>query len=220
MLFDARHDALPSYAMRALAGAAMLGGFAAFILLIGGGPLAIEMKLLYALLPAIVGGAFGAISAAKDRNETPVGLALAYAIVGMVFGPLILGVGVAAIQLVAWPLSLPAASFSDLGWKWWIGSMLLASGHYSSSALSKVASQETSKTSLRYILCRFFGPIIDTFAIVVVLWMCFAPEFPPRDQWLPAAIGIGTGWALLEIGPRIFRSVLRRTGDPAGSDHC
>jgi hypothetical protein len=39
MLFDARRDALPSYAMRALAGAALLGGFAAFLLLIAGGPL-------------------------------------------------------------------------------------------------------------------------------------------------------------------------------------
>jgi hypothetical protein len=214
MLFDARGDALPRYATRALAGAATIGGFAAFILLIGGGQLAIEMKLLYALVPAIVGGALGYISAANEREEINIGLALAYAIVGVVFGPLILGVGVAVIQVVAWLLTLPAPSFSDLGWKWWIGSMVLASGHYSASALSKVASQETSKTSLRYFLCRFFGPVIDTFAIVVVLWMCFAPELPPREQWLPAALGIAAGWALIEIGPRIFRSAFGKNRRP------
>jgi hypothetical protein len=214
MLFDARRDALPSYAMRALAGAATFGGFTAFILLIAGGQLAIEMKLLYALVPAIEGGALGYISAAKDRNETSVGLAIAYAIVGVVFGPLILGVGVAAIEVVAWLLTLPAPSFNDLSWKWWIGSMLLASGHYSASTLAEVASQETSTTSLRYILCRFFGPVVDTFAIAVVLLMCFAPEFPPRNQLLPAAIGIGAGWALLEIGSRIFRSVFGKSRRP------
>jgi hypothetical protein len=217
MLYDARRDALPSYAMRALAGAALLGGFAAFILLIGGGQAPLETKLLYASFAAIEGGAFGTISAAKDRNETNLGLVLASAIVGVVFGPLILGVGVAAIQVVAWLLTLPAPSFNDLSWKWWIGSMILASGHYSASTLSKVASREISKTSLRYVLCRFFGPAIDTFAIAVVFWIWLEPEFPTRAQWLPAALGMGAACALLEIGPRIFRSVFGKNG-PARND--
>jgi hypothetical protein len=215
MLSNARRDALPSYAMRALAGAAILGGFTAFILLIAGGPLPLATKLLYASLPAIVGAAFGYVSAAKDRNETPLGLAIAYAIVGVVFGPLILGICIAAIDLVAWPLGLPAPLFTDLGWKWWIGSMLLASGHYSASALSKVASQETSKTSLGYVLCNFLGQAIDTFAFAVVLLMCFAPEFPTREQWLPAAIGIVAGCVLLEIAPRIFRFVFGKIRRPS-----
>jgi hypothetical protein len=215
MLFDARRGDLPSYATRTLAGAATFGGFAAFILLIGGGQLAIEMKLLYALVPAIVGGALGTISAANDREEINVGLALAYAIVGVVFGPLFLGLGVAIIDVVAWPLGLPAPLFTDLGWKWWIGSMVLASGLQSAGTLSKVANQEISKTSLRYVLCWFLGEIVGTLAIAVVLLMCFAPEFPTRVQWLPAALGMGAGWALATVGPRIVRSVFgknRRAG--------
>src|ERR1700716_2788041 len=104
MLFDARRDALPSYALRALAGAAILGGLAIFFLLMGGSLLPLETKLLYAALPAVVGGALGTISAANDRNETNVGLAIAYAIVGVVFGPLLLGGCIAIIDVVAWPL--------------------------------------------------------------------------------------------------------------------
>ena len=69
MLWDARRDALPSYAMRALAGAALLGGFTAFILLIAGGPLPLATKLLYASLPAIVGGAFGTISGSRVADR-------------------------------------------------------------------------------------------------------------------------------------------------------
>jgi hypothetical protein len=214
MLFDARRDALPSCAMRALAGAAIFGGFAAFILLIGGGPLPLATKLLYALVPAIVGGALGYISTANDRNEINVGLALAYAIVGVVFGPLILGVGVAVIQVVAWLLTLPAPSFNDLGWKWWIGSMLLASGLQSASTLSAVARQETSKTSWRYLLCQFLGQALGAVAFTVVFWIWLEPEFPPRNQWLPAALGIGAGWALLEVGSRIFRSVFGKNRRP------
>jgi hypothetical protein len=215
---DARRDELPSYAKRALAGAALLGGLTAFYLFIGGGQLAPEKKLLYALLPAIEGGALGYISAAKDRNETNVGLALAYAIVGVVFGPLFLGFCLAAIEVVAWLLTMPAPLFKDVGWKWWIGSMVLFSGLQSARTLSEVARQETSKTSLRYILCKFLGRVIDALALAAVLLMCFAPQFPTREQWLPAALGIGAGCVLLEAGSRIFRSVFRRTADPARND--
>jgi len=214
MLLDARRDALPSYVLRASAGAAMLGGFAAFILLLAGGQQPIEMKLLYALVPAIVGGALGIISAAKERNETNLGLALAYAIAGVVFGPLVLGVGVAVIDVVAWLLAIPAPTFADLSWKWWIGAMVLFSGHYSANTLSEMADREISKTSWRYVLCRLSGKVLDTFAIAVVLLMCLAPEFPTRAQWLPAAIGIVAGCALLEIGSRIFRSVFAKNRRP------
>jgi hypothetical protein len=214
MLYDARREELPSYAKRTLAGAALLGGFAAFILFVGGGLLAPEMKLLYAALPAIVGGALGTISAAKDRNETTIGLALAYAIVGVVFGPLVLGFCVAVIDVAAWLLTLRAPLFTDLSWKWWIGSMVLFSGLQSASILSKVAAQETAKTSPRYILCYFLGQAIDTLAIAALLLLCFVPEFPAREQWLPAVLGAAAGCALLEAGSRIFRSLLRKTRRP------
>jgi MFS family permease len=215
MLTDARRDALPSYAMRASVGAALLGGLAIFFLLMGGSLLPPATKLLYASLPAIVGGALGTISAAKDRNETNLGLALAYAIAGVVFGPLILGVSVAIIDVVGWLLGMPAPSFADVGWKWWIGSMILASGLQSGSRLSDVASREPSKTSLRYVLCEFFGQAIGAFAIAVVFWICFEPEFPTGKQWLLAALAIGAGCAVMGVGSWIVRSVFgkkRRIG--------
>jgi hypothetical protein len=218
MLCDARRDELPSYGTRASIGAAVLGGLAAFFLLIGGSPLPLETKLLYAALPAVVGGAFGTISAANDRKEINVGLALAYAIVGMVFGPLLLGLCVAIIEAVAWLLALPVPLFEDVSWKWWIGSMVLASGLHSAGTLSAVARQETSKTSPRYVLCEFFGQALGTFAFAVAFWIWLEPEFPPHNQWLPAALGIGAGFLLLEVGSRIVRSLFRRTADPAGND--
>ena len=210
MLTDARHDELLGYGMRASIGAVLLGGLAAFFLFVAGGQAPFETKLLYASLAAIQGGAFGYISVAKDRSETNLGLVIAYAIVGVVFGPLILGVGVAIIDAVAWLLGIPALLFTDLSWKWWIGAMVLASGLYSSSTLSKVASQETSKTSLRYVLCEFFGQAVGPFAIVLVAWMCFEPEFPTREQWPLAVILIAAGCVVMEIGLRIVRAVAAR----------
>jgi integral membrane sensor domain MASE1 len=215
MLFDARHDALPSYAMRALSGAALLGGLAAFFLFIAAGQAPLATKALFAIVAAIQGAALGTISAAKDRNETNLRVALAYAIVGVVFGPLILGAGVVVVELVTWLLGMPALLFKDVGWQWWIGAMVLASGLQAASTLSEVAKQETSKTSPRYVLTAFFGQTLDTFAIVLVAWMCFEPEFPTPQRWLLAALAIGAGCTLMEIASRIIRSRFRRTAAPA-----
>jgi hypothetical protein len=218
MLCDARHDELLGYGMRASIGAALLGGSAAFFLFIAAGPAPFETKALYATLAAIQGGAFGYISAAKDRKETSIGLALAHAIVGLVFGPLILGISVAAIGVVAWLLGMPALLFADVGWTWWIGSMVLASGLHAARTLSEVAKQELSKTSPRYLLTEFFGQTLGTFAIALVLWMCFEPELPAPKQWLLAALAIGAGIALLEGGFRIVRAVFRRSTAPTRND--
>jgi len=218
MLFDARPDQPLSYAMQASIGAALLGGFAAVFLFVAAGQAPLETKALYATLAAIEGGAFGYISAAKDRKETGIGLALAYAIVGLVFGPLILGVSVAAIGLLTWLLGMPALLFTDVGWTWWIGAMVLASGFYSASALSEVASRETSKTSPRYLLCEFLGQTLGIFAIALVLWMWSEPKFPAPKQWLLAALVIGAACAVMEGGFRIVRSVFRRTAAPARND--
>jgi hypothetical protein len=196
--------------MRASIGAALLGGFAAFFLVIAAGPAPLETKALYTTLAAIQGGAFGYISAAKDRKETGIGLALAYAIVGLVFGPLILGISVAAIGLVAWLLGMPALLFTDVGWTWWIGAMVLASGLYAASTLSEVARRETSKTSPRYVLTEFFGQALGVFPIAMVLWIWSEPEFPRLEQWLLAALVIGAVCVVLEVGWRIVRSVFRR----------
>jgi hypothetical protein len=215
MLCDTRHDELLGYGMRASIGAVLLGGVAGFFLFVAGGQAPFETKLLYASFAAIVGGAFGTISAAKDRNETHLGLALAYAIVGVVLGPLLLGLGVAVIDVVAWVLGIPAPVFTDLGWTWWIGAMVLASGLLAASTLSKVAENETSKTSLRYVLCEFFGQALGPFAIVLVAWMCFEPAFPTREQWPLAVIIIAAGCAVLEAGSRIVRFVFRRIAGPA-----
>jgi hypothetical protein len=217
MLTDARHDELLGYGMRASIGAVLLGGLAAFFLFIAAGPAPFETKLLYASFAAIEGGAFGYISAAKDRKETNLGLVIAYAIVGLVFGPLILGVGVAAIDLVAWPFGLPAPLFNDLGWTWWIGAMVLASGLYAVSTLSDVAKQETSKTSPRYRLTEFFGEALSVFPIAMVVWMWSEPEFPKLGQWLLAALIIGVGCVVLEGGWRMVRSRFRnRQSESAG----
>jgi uncharacterized membrane protein HdeD (DUF308 family) len=214
MLFDARRDALPRYGMRALTGAALLGGLAAFFLFIAAGQAPLETKALYAIMAAIQGGALGIISAATDRNETNLRVALAYAIVGVVLGPLLLGAGVVVIGMVGWLLGMPLL-FKDVGWTWWIGSMVLASGLHAASTLSEVARRESSKTSLRYLLTEFFGQTLGTFAIVMVAWMCFEPKFPTPQQWLLAALVIGAGCALLEIASRIIRSLLRRAAAPA-----
>lgn len=215
MLCDARRDELPRYGMRALTGTALLGGFTAFLLFIAGGLAPLETKLLYATFAAVQGGALGYISAATDAKEINVGLALAYAIVGVVFGPLILGVSVAAIGVMTWLLGMPALLFKDVGWQWWIGAMVLASGLHAASTLSEVAKQDIAKTSWRYVLCDFFGQVLGAFPFAIVLWICFEPEFPPPQQWLLAALVIGAGIALLEIGSRILRSVFRRTTAPA-----
>jgi hypothetical protein len=204
--------------MQASIGAALLGGFAAVFLFVAAGQAPLETKALYATLAAIEGGAFGYISAAKDRNETGIGLALAYAIVGVVFGPLILGVSVAAIGVVTWLLGMPALLFTDVGWTWWIGAMVLASGLYAAGTLSEVARQETAKTSPRYRLCAFLGQTLGTFAFAMVLWLWSEPELPAPRQWLLAALVIGAGCAVLEGGSRIVRSVFRRTAAPARSD--
>ena len=210
MLTDARHDELLGYGMRASIGAALLGGLAAFFLFLAAGQASFEIKLLYASFAAIEGGAFGYISAAKDRKETNLGLVIAYAIVGLVCGPLILGVGVAAIDLVAWPFGIAAPLFNDLGWTWWVGAMVLASGLYAASTLSEVAKQEASKTSPRYLLAEFFGQALGVFPFAMVLWIWSEPQFPKLAQWLLTALIIGVGCVVLEAGWRMVRSVFRR----------
>jgi len=215
MLFDAGRNELPRYGLRALIGAALLGGLAALFLFVAAGRAPLETKLLYAIFAAIEGGALGFISAATDRKETTVGLALAYAIVGVVLGPLLLGVGIAIIAVAGWLLGVPALLFTDVGWKWWVGSMLLASGLHAASTVSDVAKQDVSKTSWRYVLCAFFGQVLGILPFAIVLWICFEPEFPPPEQWLLALLGLGAGIALLEAGSRIIRSFFRRTADPA-----
>ena len=162
----------------------------------------LETKL-FTQAAAIEAGAFGG----AEGPVKPIRPVIAY---DRWFGPLILGVGVALIDAVAWLLGLPAPLFTDLSWKWWIASMVLASGLHSASTLSKVASQEPSKTSLRYVLCEFFGQALGPFAFVLVAWMCFEPEFPTREQWPLAVIIIAAGCVVLEIGSRIVRAAFTK----------
>jgi hypothetical protein len=211
MLFDTGRNEPPRYGMRALTGAAILGGPASLFLFIAGGLAPLETKLLYAAFAAAQGGALGVISAANDRKETSIRLALAYAIVGVMFGPLFLGAGVIVIEVVAWLLHMPTLLFTDVGWQWWIGAMVLASGLHAGSTLSEVAKRETSKTSLRYVLCEFFGQVLGALPFAIVLWICFEPELPTPRQALLAALILGVGIALLEAGSRIVRSAFRRT---------
>jgi hypothetical protein len=215
MLFDARRNELPGYGVCALTGAALLGGPAALFLFVASGLAPIETKLLYVMFAAVQGGALGIISAASDRKETGISLALAYAIVGVVFGPLFLGAGVIVIEVAGWLFGLPALLFKDVGWQWWIGAMVLASGLQAGSTLSEVAKRETSKTSWRYVLCEFFGQVLGALPFAIVLWMCFESELPTPQQGLLTALILGVGITLLEAGSRIVRSLFGRTPDPA-----
>ena len=56
-------------------------------------------------------------------------------------------VSVAAIGLVTWLLGMPALLFTDVGWTWWIGAMVLASGLYSASTLSDASTRVKPSSS-------------------------------------------------------------------------